>query len=170
MSDLMLSEKKPRQDVGFVEQFMEPLVRLRNEVDRVFDDFPMHWPTLGGLPSRIAALLPSPAIDMTETDRAYKISVEVPGIAASEIEVEAERGLLVIKGEKRDEREERERDFARSERSYGAFERRITLPRDAEVDAIEAKASDGVLKITIPRDRKNTPERRKIEIKGAKKS
>ncbi len=170
MSDQMLAESKPRRETGLVEQIMEPLTHLRDEVDRVFDDFPMRWPALGRLPSQFAALLPTPAVEMTETNKAYKITVEVPGIPANEIEVEAEKGLLVIKGEKKEEREEKERDYTRSERSYGAFERRIGLPSDADLDKIEAKASDGVLKITIARDKKAAPERRKIEIKGAKKN
>ncbi|HEX9806657.1 MAG TPA: Hsp20/alpha crystallin family protein [Alteraurantiacibacter sp.] len=170
MSDLMLREATPHQETSLVEQFMEPITRLRDEVDRVFDDFPMRWPAFARLPARFGALLPTPAIEMTETDKAYKINVEVPGIPASEIEVEAEKGLLVISGEKKEEREEKERDCVRSERSYGAFERRIALPRDADLDAIEAKASDGVLTITVARDRKAAPERRKIEITGTKKS
>ncbi|HSG33745.1 MAG TPA: Hsp20/alpha crystallin family protein [Sphingomonadaceae bacterium] len=168
MSDLMLKDTTPRQETSLVEQFMEPITRLRDEVDRMFDDFPMRWSALDRLPARFTLLLPTPAVEMTETDKAYKISVEVPGIPANEIEVEAEKGLLVIKGEKKEEREEKERDCVRSERSYGAFERRIALPRDADLDKIEAKASDGVLKIAIARDKKAAPERRKIEIKGAK--
>ena len=167
MSDLMLAPSKSKQETGLVEQFMEPFARLRNEVDRVFEDFPVRFPTFA-IPSRLTALLPTPAVEMTETDKAYKVAVEVPGIAAKDIEVEAEKGLLVIKGEKKEEREEKERNFARSERSYGAFERRIALPADAELDKIEAKAADGVLRISIPRDKKAAPARRKIEIKGAK--
>jgi HSP20 family protein len=166
----MLKELKPRQETGLVEQFMEPITRLRDEVDRVFDDFPMRWPALARLPARFSALLPTPAVEMTETDKAYRINVEVPGIPASEIEVEAEKGLLVIRGEKKEEREEKERDCVRSERSFGAFERRIALPRDADLDTIEAKASDGVLTITVARDSKAAPVRRKIEIKGGNKS
>lgn len=158
---------KPKQPAGFVEQFMEPLVRLRDEVDRVFDEFPVSWPSLA-IPSRLAALMPAPAVEMTETDKAYKVTVEVPGIPADKIEVEAEKGLLVIKGEKNEEREEKERDYTRSERSYGAFERRIRLPADAELDEIRAKASDGVLKITIPRNKAAVPARRKIAIGHSK--
>jgi HSP20 family protein len=168
MSDLMLAQSKPKE-TNLVEKFVEPLARLRGEIDRVFDDFPVRFPAIT-LPSGLAALLPTPAVEMTETDKAYKVNVEVPGIAADKIEVEAEKGLLVIKGEKREEREEKERDFTRSERSYGAFERRIALPADAELDKIEAKAGDGVLKIRIPRGEQAAPARRKIAIKSAKQS
>lgn len=168
MSDLMLVPSKPKQAASFVEQMMEPLARLRDEVDRAFDDFPVRLSAFT-LPSRLSALLPTLAVEMTETDKAYKVRVEVPGIPADEIEVEAEKGLLVIKGEKKEEREDKERNYTRSERSYGSFERRISLPIDAELDKIEATAADGVLKITIARDRKAEPARRKIHIKSYKK-
>jgi HSP20 family protein len=166
MADQALAPAKPKQAATVFDQFLEPLSRLRTEVDRVFDDFPVRWPaanfTLGGL-------LPSPAVEMTETDKAYKVTVEVPGIPPENIHVEAEKGLLVVKGEKKEEREEKERDYTRSERSYGSFERRIALPADAELDEIHAKASDGVLKITIARDKAKAPSRRKIQIKHSKK-
>ncbi|MBO9601220.1 MAG: Hsp20/alpha crystallin family protein [Novosphingobium sp.] len=168
MTDQALAPTKPKQELGIFEQFLEPLSQLRTEVDRVFDDFPVRWPVVD-FGSRLAASLPSPAVEMTETDKAYKVTVEVPGIPADKIEVEAEKGLLVIKGEKTEEREEKERNYTRSERSYGAFERRISLPADAQLDDIHAKASDGVLKIVVPRDKKAVPARRKIEIRHAKK-
>lgn len=165
MSDLMLAPKA--KETNLVEQLMEPLARLRDQVDRVFDDFPVRFPAFT-LPSGLAALLPTPAIEMTETDKAYKITVEVPGIEADKLEVEAEKGLLVIKGEKEVEREEKERDFTRSERSYGVFERRIALPADAELDKIHAKTANGVLKIKIPRDARHESARRKIAVDHAK--
>jgi HSP20 family protein len=168
MESQQLAPAKPREPSSFIEQFLEPLSRLRNEVDRVFDEFPARLPALS-IPSRLAAIMPTPALEMTETDKAYKISVEVPGIPADRLDLEIEQGLLVIKGEKKEEREEKERDYTRSERAYGAFERRIALPADAKVDHVKAKAHDGVLKISIPRDGNSAKARRKIEINGAKK-
>ena len=166
MADQALAPAKSKQTSSIFEQFLAPLSQLRNEVDRVFDDFPVRWPAAN---FNLSSLMPSPAVEMTETDKAYKIAVEVPGISPENIEVEAEKGLLVIKGEKKEEREEKERDYTRSERSYGSFERRIALPADAELDEIHAKASDGVLKITIARDKAKAPSRRKIQIKHSKK-
>lgn len=167
MADQQLAPAKAREPANLIDQFLEPLSRLRGEVDRAFDEFPSRWPGLS-VPSQLAAIMPAPAIEMTETDKAYKVSVEVPGIPPEALEVEAEQGLLVIKGEKKAHREEKERDYARSERTYGSFERRLALPHDAELDQIKAKAHDGVLKINIPRDGKVAKARRKIEIKGAK--
>jgi HSP20 family protein len=169
MAEQALAPAKPRPQGTVFEQFLEPFSRLRNEIDRAFDEFPVRFPAFS-VPAQLAALMPAPAVEMTETDKAYKVSVEVPGIPAAEIEVEAERGMLVIKGEKKEEREEKERDYTRSERSYGAFERRVALPQDAKLEEISAMACNGVLKITVPRDHNATSVRRKIEIESARKS
>ena len=74
----------------------------------------------------------------------------------------------MIKGEKQVEREEKERDFTRSERSYGVFERRIALPADAELDKIHAKTTNGVLTIRVPRGARHESARRKIAVDHAK--
>ncbi|GAA0280889.1 Hsp20/alpha crystallin family protein [Alteraurantiacibacter aestuarii] len=153
---------------GLTQQFLEPLNRLRGEIDRMFDEFPARWPSLH-LPARFTASLPVPAVGMTENKKGYKVSVEVPGIEPEAIELQVEKDMLIIKGEKTEEREEEERDYALSERSYGAFERRIAMPADAMADKIEAKAKNGVLEISIPRDKEAVSERRRIEIKSAKK-
>lgn len=167
MTDQDLVPVKPRERSGFIEQFLAPLSQLRTEVDRAFEEFPARWPALA-IPPGLAAIMPAPAIEMTETDKGYKVSVEVPGVPADQLDVEAEHGLLVIKGEKKEEREEKERDYTRSERIYGSFERRIALPSDAKLDQIKAKAHDGVLTIRVPRDGDPAKARRKIEIHAKK--
>lgn len=146
---------------SFTEQLIEPLSRLRSEVDRLFEDFPTRWPSLHV--ERLSRL-PVPAMEMTETAKAYKLTVEVPGMDASDIEVNVEDEMLVVSGEKKEEREEKERDFYRSERSYGAFERRIALPPAADADKVKAKAKNGVLTITLPKSPKADANKRRIEI------
>jgi HSP20 family protein len=123
--------RPPARRIGaLTEQLVEPLSRLRGEVDRLFDDFPMRFPAAFSF-GRLGATLPVPAVEMTETEKSYKISVEVPGMEASDIEVGVEDDMLVISGEKKEEREENEEGYSLSERSYGAFERRIELPPTA---------------------------------------
>jgi HSP20 family protein len=112
--------------------------------------------------------MPVPAMEMTETDKAYKLSVEVPGMEASDIEVHVEEDALVVSGEKKEEREEKERDYYRSERSYGSFERRIALPPGADAQKIKAKAQNGVLNVTLPKSAKAEAQKRRIEIEAAK--
>lgn len=157
-------ESKPR---GIAQQFLEPFNLLRSEVDRMFDEFPARWPALH--PARVMGGMLPPAVEMTETPQSYKISIEVPGIDPEEIVLQVEGDRLVLKGEKREERDEEEEDYTLSERSYGSFERRMALPQDAVLDDIAAKAKNGVLKITIPRNQQAAPARRRIAIQSTKK-
>lgn len=151
------------------DQFLEPFHRLRSELDKVFDEFPDRWPSIH-LPTRFNAVsaAPVPAVEMTEKPDSYVISVEVPGIEPESIDLQIDGNALILKGEKHSEREEQEEDYTFSERSYGAFERRIVLPADCAKDKVEAKAKNGVLKITLPREGRPEASARKIEIESAK--
>lgn len=164
MADDSLLAERPRQHTGLSDYLREPFSRLRGEMDRMFDEFPPRFPATN-LGIRYLASMPMPALEMKETDEEYRLSVEVPGVAPEDIELSIEDDMLVLKGEKREEREEKERDYSVSERSYGSFERRVTLPADGVPDDIEAKTENGVIKIVIPRNKESSPERRKIEIK-----
>ena len=150
---------------AFTESLIEPLSRLRGEVDRLFADFPARWPRfeLGGLGAAIAA----PVIEMTESDKAYKLSVEVPGVEPAEIDVTVDGDMLVIAGEKKDEREESDKGYHYSERSYGAFERRIALPIDVDPDSIKAHVRKGVLQIKLPKSDNAPSQKRRIAIDAA---
>lgn len=163
MPEDTLLAKRPRQNTGLSDYLREPFSRLRGEMDRMFDEFPPRFPATN-LGIRYLASLPVPALEMKETDDEYRLSVEVPGVAPDDIELSVEDDILVLKGEKKEEREEKERDYSFSERSYGAFERRVSLPADAKPDAIEANTENGVIKIVIPRDQDVPAKKRKIEI------
>ena len=96
-----------RTPPSFTDQLVEPLSRLRNEVDRLFDDFPFRLPSLRlGLGAGMA-----PALEMKETKKAYKISAELPGIDAEGVAVSVDNGLLRISGDKAEEREEDEEGY-----------------------------------------------------------
>lgn len=150
--------------LSFTEQLIEPLSRLRSEIDRMFDDFPRRFPTLQL--GRLGEHLSMPAVEMTETRKAYKLTVELPGIDAKDIKVEVEGDMLVISGEKKEEREEEEQGYRLSECSYGAFERRIALPSGADADRISAKAKNGVLRINLPKNEKAVAKTRKVEVQS----
>lgn len=151
------------------DHFVEPFTRLRNEVEEMMEDFPSRWPAPYPT-SRLASLAPFPAIEMKEEDESYKVSVEVPGVKQEDIDLSVQQDMLVIKGEKRDEFEERRDDFSRSERVYGAFERRLRLPDDANPEQIAATSRDGVLTITVPRDPESKNATRHIPIKAGSDS
>jgi HSP20 family protein len=148
---------------SFTETLIEPLARLRGEVDRLFDDFPARWPTVRfTLPTGLLV----PAVEMTETKRAYKLNIEVPGMDATDIEMHVHDGAILISGEKKERREEDEKGYAYSERSFGAFERRIELPPGADEKGIKAKVRNGVLEIVVPKKPEAAGERKRIEIES----
>ncbi|MGO8022898.1 Hsp20/alpha crystallin family protein [Rhizobium leguminosarum] len=145
-----------------------PLDSLRSEIDRVFNDF--------GSPSifdRAFSRIPAAvsrgmlAVDLVESDKAFELSAELPGVDAKDLDVTLADGVLTIKGEKNEAKEEKENDYYLSERRYGSFHRSLELPRGVDSEKIEAKFSNGVLKVTLPK----TPERqkndKKITVKAA---
>ncbi|MGY4363567.1 HSP20 family molecular chaperone IbpA [Bradyrhizobium sp. i1.7.7] len=89
-----------------------------------------------------------PKIELSETDKALTISVELPGMTEKDVQIEIANGVLTIRGEKKSERKDEGRYF--SERSYGAFQRQIVL-EDVEEDKAEASFKDGVLTISLPK-------------------
>lgn len=148
-----------KKSSDFTDQLIEPFSQLRSEVDRLFESFPLRLPSL-----RLGRTPLFPAIETTETEKHYKVTAELPGLERDDIEVTFEDGLLRIAGEKSDKREEDERGYRLSERSYGAFERMIDLP-SAENDAeISAKFRSGVLTIVVPKSSKASRPR-KIDIR-----
>ena len=93
----------------------------------------------------------APAVDISERKDAYLVTAELPGVKAGEVEITFEDGLLTIQGERRFAHDSAEEKMHRTERSFGAFRRSITLPSHVEADKIEATAQDGVLQIMVPK-------------------
>jgi len=127
---------------------------------REFDDL---FTRVGGLPSEgLSSSEWLPAVDISETDSAYRIDVEVPAVPAENIDVSVKDGVLTVTGERRYEKEENGKQH-RVERRYGRFARSFRLPEDVEEDSIDAQSRDGVLTLTISKREKETP--RRIEVK-----
>ena len=139
-----------------------PLGWLRTEIDRLFDDF--------GRPARsifnfgLNGFVPVPAVEMTEKDKEYRLTAELPGMKEDDVEISIAEGMLTLSGEKREEEERKDEGFLLSERRYGAFERRIALPADIDAGAVSAEFKKGVLTITLPKDAKAAERTRKIAI------
>lgn len=108
----------------------------------------------------------SPSTDAAATDAAYEITVELPGVAAEDIDVSVHDGTLVIKGEKRSSREEEGRSYFFSERTYGTFLRSFRLPGDSDADRIAADHRDGVLTILVPKRATTPAGGRKVEVRS----
>jgi len=138
-----------------------PFVSLQREIDRLFDDFSRGFPTFGG--DSAARLLPS--MDVTETDKEIEITAELPGLEEKDVQINVADNLLTIRGEKKAEKEEKDKNYRLVERSYGSFERSLQLPEGVNADAIKATIAKGVLKVTVP---KPAPaQAKKVEVKSA---
>jgi HSP20 family protein len=106
-----------------------------------------------------------PKVDLREEDQAFVVSAELPGMEEKDVEVLLSGDALTIKGEKKQEKEEKGQNYHRIERHYGSFNRIITLPAEVLTDKVEASFEKGILKITLPKAEKK-PEAKKIPIKG----
>ena len=149
---------------------------FRTEMDRLFDRFAGGW----GMPSlrrmfdvepafryESSFTMPSPAVDIAEDDAGYRVTAELPGMTEKEIEVVLSDGMLTLKGEKKQEKEQKEKNFYLSERSYGSFQRSFTLPEGVDRDKISADFAKGVLTISMPKTAKAKEAAKKIEVKAA---
>ena len=138
-----------------------PLMSLQREIDRLFDDFTRGFPALytgGG-----NELLPN--VDVTETDKQIEITAELPGLEEKDVQVNVADNVLTIRGEKKAEKEEKDKAYRLVERSYGSFVRSLELPEGVNADAIKASIDKGVLKVTVP---KPAPAQvKKIDVKAA---
>jgi HSP20 family protein len=153
-----------------------PFETLRREIDRLFEDFdggfwraPFRRSAFDVEPfwRRELTWATTPAMDVAETDKAYEITAELPGMSESDVEVVAANGVLTIKGEKKEEKEEKKKDYYLSERRYGAFERRLQIPEEVDADKIEAAFKKGVLSVTLPKKPEAQKPAKKIEVKAA---
>jgi HSP20 family protein len=148
--------------------------KFRDEMERLFDrfstalDFPALKPIheIGNFwPSTVTGLA-GMAVDVSEDDKSYKITAELPGLDEKNVEVTVSDDSIVLKGEKSDEKEEKGKNRYYSERSYGVFRRSFALPKDADRKAIDAKFSKGVLTVSIPKTL-SAQKVEKIQVKAA---
>ncbi len=154
-----------------------PLARLREDVDRLFDDVfsGRRWPLgraaeeWGRVPSYFSVAgsgLIDVKMDISETPDAIEITAEMPGVGEEDVDIELTGGMLTIKGEKKQESEEKKKDYYRSERTYGSFQRSFGVPDSIDTDKIEARFDKGVLHVTLPKKPEAKAESKKIPVKG----
>jgi HSP20 family protein len=106
-------------------------------------------------------------LDLGATDKAYTATVEVPGVDEKDVKVEMVNDTLTIRGEKKQEKEEKDKNYYRMERSYGSFQRVLSLPEDADQEGVSATFKNGVLTVTMPRKAAPAAHVRQIEIQHA---
>jgi len=139
----------------------DPFAALHNEMNRVFDNF------FRGFETKPISGEWLPRVNITENDQGLCVTTELPGISEKDIDVSLSNDSLTIRGEKKEEKEEKGKNYYRSERSFGAFQRDIQLPFGVEVDKVEAKFKNGVLTISLPKSKEAQKETKKIEVKNA---
>lgn len=147
-----------------------PVLEIHNQIDRMFDEFfrGFGFPEPGFRGDLFTGGdLIKPALDIATTDKEYTITVELPGVKESDISLELVNDTLKIHGEKEQESEHKDRNYYRVERSFGSFQRVLSLPEDADRDGIDASYRNGVMTITIPRKEDKKKEVKKIEVKNA---
>jgi len=133
---------------------------LQREIDRVFDDFTRGWPSF-----RMSNADLAPRMDIAETDKDIEITAELPGLDEKDVQVNIADNVLTIKGEKKAEKEQKDKNYHMVERSYGSFYRALDLPAGINADAIKANLANGVLKVTVPKPA--AAQAKKVEVKTA---
>ncbi len=149
--------------------FRREVDSLHRDMDRLFEDFmrgsfyrpfmqmPEAW-NLGDV---------SPTVDVNEDEKAFRVAVELPGMDDKDIDVTLSEGLLTIRGEKKQEQEEKGKEFYRKERTFGSFRRALPIPGDVDETKIEASFKKGVLTILLPKTEEARRKVRHINVKAA---
>jgi HSP20 family protein len=134
---------------------------LQERMNRLFSDVRAQAPVQG---EEIVQGTWVPAVDIFETNEAIVIKAELPGITAKDISVEVKDNTLTLKGEKKFEKEVKEENYHRVERSYGSFQRAFTLPGTIQQEKVKAKLRDGILEINLPKVEEAKPKQVKVDI------
>jgi HSP20 family protein len=152
--------------------FSSPLQLVHHEIDRLFDEafrgfglvpFGFERPLLSG----VAESMLKPTLDLSASDKEYSITVEIPGVDEKDVKLEVVNDTLTISGEKKQEKKEEDKNYYRMERSYGSFQRVLSLPEDADQDDVKATFKKGVLTVTLPRKEIPKANVKQIEVKSA---
>ena len=137
------------------------------DADRLFDDF-FGWSRVGR--SQLVGETRRefvPQIDVSESDEAYSVTAELPGLTQEDFEVEVEDGVLTLKGEKKSQHEEEASGLRRIETRSGRFERRLRFRAAIDEEKVSAQYADGVLKVEVPRREPSRPETRNVPVETA---
>jgi len=136
---------------------------LQREIDQVFNNFGRNWPMAAETRDGLWPV----KFNVAETDKTVEITADMPGVDAKDIDVQLREGILTIRGEKKAEKEDKQKDYHLMERSYGMFERAFTLPAEVMDDKVDASFDRGVLKVVLPKAAEAQSKVKKIAVKAA---
>lgn len=138
------------------------LERLQREMSRLFD---RPYPESGEANTSLLEGFWSPAVDVVDREDAILVRADLPGISREDIDVTIENNVLTIRGEKKQEKEDKSGEYVRSERYYGSFHRAFTLPSSVNPEKVSAKFDKGVLELSIAKKEEAKPRQIKIDVK-----
>ena len=132
---------------------------LQDRMNRLFDDAGRGW-----RPEEPSATTTwSPAVDIFETENEIMVQAELPGVDRKDLTLNLENNVLTLKGERRFEKETKQENYHRIERSYGAFSRAFSIPAIVDEEKIRADYKEGILKIALPKKEQVKPKQIKID-------
>lgn len=141
-----------------------PFAMMQREMNRMFDTFTQTW-GFGAFP-QVSTGTFMPRLDVIENEKAFTVTAELPGMNENEIDLSLSGDTLTIRGEKKEEQENKGKNYYYSERSYGSFMRSIPLPRQIDSNKVSANFKKGLLTITLPKAAEAVEETKKIAVKG----
>jgi HSP20 family protein len=156
---------RSQRDLAERREYERPVRLFQREINRVFDDF--FRDPLAPFSMRDSLLMSefSPRVDVVESDTDFKVTAELPGMDANDIQISLEEDALILSGEKKSEYKEERKGYHRTERSFGSFQRVIPLSSEVEEDKVDAQFKNGVLTVTLPKSPAAVKTIKKIEIK-----
>lgn len=141
-------------------QAYDPFHSLRDEMERLFEAFSTQVPAV----SREATL--GFRVDVSETDKEIQVKAELPGVDEKNIDVQLHGDILTIRGEKSQEKEEKQKNYHLVERQYGSFARSLRLPFEPKDADVKASFKHGVLSVAVAKPAEAKPSSKKIEVKA----
>lgn len=138
------------------------LEAIQNEMNRLFDSSLIRW---GGRETGLFEGVWSPAIDIYDSKDNIMVKADIPGMKKDEIDVSVHNDTLILKGEKKEEKETKEKGSIRTERFYGSFNRAIRLPAQVDAANVSAAYKNGVLELVLPKKEEAKPKQLQIEVK-----
>ncbi len=136
--------------------FRSPFERFYGDFDQIYDAL------LGAKAPQAKPSAFMPAVNIWEEEDSYVVEAEIPGVSPKDVEITLEGRELRIRGERKQETTETKKHLHRQERTYGEFQRMVRFPADVNADGVEAKAQDGVLRVTVKKSEALKP--RKIQV------
>jgi HSP20 family protein len=135
------------------------MLSIQREMNRLFDSFFRNDDAPAGLS------MWTPAVDVIERELEYEVRMELPGVRKDDVKITIENNALTIRGDKKQQSPEQEKDFRRIERSYGPFQRTFSLPTTVRAEKIEAAVVDGVLTVRLPKAEEARPKEIEVKVK-----